>query len=118
METVDSVARGETVCSPRFAFQVFSRVAALSGSRADLALLESTDLTLREVEVLRLLRFKLSNREIADRLGVSLHTVKNHVRGVLRKLGAHTRSEAVASALPALRSCPDQGPHEPSRLAG
>ena len=55
-------------------------------------------LTRREVEVLRLLSEGLSNREIADRLGISGHTAKFHVHAVLAKLGAETRTEAVVRA--------------------
>ncbi len=40
----------------------------------------------------------LSNQAIADRLVVSLHTVRNHVQKVLTKLGAHSKAEAVAMA--------------------
>ena len=56
-------------------------------------------LTLREREVLELLALGLSNKVIADRLDVSVHTIKFHVNGILAKLGADTRTAAVASAL-------------------
>jgi DNA-binding NarL/FixJ family response regulator len=55
-------------------------------------------LTLRETEVLSLLVEGLSNRAIAARLGISEHTAKFHVGAVLGKLGAQSRSEAVALA--------------------
>jgi LuxR family transcriptional regulator, maltose regulon positive regulatory protein len=53
------------------------------------------ELTERELSVLRLLAGELSRREIADTLFVSLDTVKTHIRGIYRKLGASTREEAV-----------------------
>jgi PAS domain S-box-containing protein len=53
-------------------------------------------LTPRQVEVLRLLERGYSTRQIADELNLSLETVRNHVRGVLRALGVHSRLEAVA----------------------
>jgi PAS domain S-box-containing protein len=53
-------------------------------------------LTPRQVEVLRLLERGYSTRQIADELHLSLETVRNHVRGVLRALGVHSRLEAVA----------------------
>jgi NarL family two-component system response regulator LiaR len=56
------------------------------------------DLSAREREVLRLLAAGLSNRAIAERLTVSPSTVEYHVSNILGKLGAATRTEAVAIA--------------------
>src|SRR5262245_56013409 len=53
------------------------------------------ELTSRETEVLRLLAQGFPNREIADRLQISEHTIKFHIRSILGKLGAATRTEAV-----------------------
>jgi DNA-binding CsgD family transcriptional regulator len=55
-------------------------------------------LTPRERDVLRLLAEGLPNKLIADRLGISEHTAKFHVNAVLQKLGAQSRTEAVAHA--------------------
>lgn len=52
-------------------------------------------LTGRELDVLRLLQGTLSLKQIAGELYLSSNTVKTHSRAVYRKLGAHTRSEAV-----------------------
>jgi DNA-binding NarL/FixJ family response regulator len=53
------------------------------------------DLTAREREVLQLMAGGLTNRAIADRLVLSVNTVRNHVQNVLTKLGAHSKLEAV-----------------------
>jgi len=53
------------------------------------------ELTRREIDVLRLLSEGLANREIATRLDISEHTIKFHIRSILAKLGASTRTEAV-----------------------
>jgi DNA-binding NarL/FixJ family response regulator len=57
------------------------------------------DLTDRELAVLRLLATGLSNAAIADQLTVSRNTVRHHVRGILSKLNANNRTEAVVLAL-------------------
>jgi two-component system nitrate/nitrite response regulator NarL len=56
-------------------------------------------LTTREQEVLELLASGLSNRRIAERLGISEHTVKFHVNAIYGKLDASSRTEAVNHAL-------------------
>jgi ATP/maltotriose-dependent transcriptional regulator MalT len=56
------------------------------------------ELTERELVVLRLLATTLSQREIAQALYVSVNTVRTHIQGVYRKLGAASRGEAVAAA--------------------
>jgi DNA-binding NarL/FixJ family response regulator len=53
-------------------------------------------LTTRELEVLRLLALGLANKQIAVQLNISDHTVKFHVAAILGKLGANSRTEAVA----------------------
>lgn len=50
----------------------------------------------REQEVAALLGQHLSNKEIAYRLGISVHTVKHHVRNTLTKLGVERRSRAAS----------------------
>jgi len=56
-------------------------------------------LTTRELEVLAMLAEGLGNRQIADRLRISDHTVKFHISSILDKLDASTRTEAVTIAL-------------------
>jgi two-component system nitrate/nitrite response regulator NarL len=56
------------------------------------------DLTPRELEVLQLLAQGLTNKRIAERLGISDHTAKFHVNAILAKLGAETRTEAIVQA--------------------
>src|SRR2546428_3479531 len=57
------------------------------------------ELTRREQEVLQLLRMRLTNEEIAQRLGISLDGAKYHVSQILSKLGVATREDAAAVAL-------------------
>lgn len=53
-------------------------------------------LTLREIQVLRMLAEGLANKNIAFRLGISEHTVKFHISSIFTKLNASSRAEAVA----------------------
>ncbi len=55
-------------------------------------------LTPREIEVLSAVAEGLTNKSIARRLDISLHTVKFHIESLFRKLGVRTRTEAVAKA--------------------
>ena len=55
-------------------------------------------LTLREVEVIALLRQGLQNAEVAERLVISRRTVDHHVAAIMRKLDARSRRDAVARA--------------------
>jgi DNA-binding NarL/FixJ family response regulator len=58
-----------------------------------------SDLTPRELEVLKLLAEGLSNGAIAERLVISLHTVRNHVQSIIMKMQAHSKLEAVTVAV-------------------
>jgi DNA-binding CsgD family transcriptional regulator len=60
--------------------------------------LERYDLTPREAQVAQLLSRRATNREIAEQLGVSPHTVRHHIEGVFAKLGVHSR-RAIARRL-------------------
>lgn len=55
----------------------------------------SCGLTQRELEIIGLLGAGVSNLEIADRLFVSEHTVKSHLYNIFRKIGVHSRDQAI-----------------------
>ena len=73
------------------------------------------ELTPRQFEVLRLLGEGLETAEIARRLGVAEETARNHIRGLLRTTGAHSRLEVVLMALRQGVIAPDltHAGHEP-----
>ena len=57
-----------------------------------------SELTARELEVLRVLATDTTNHEIADRLFISENTVRNHVHNILEKLGISNRRDAISLA--------------------
>src|SRR5687768_651815 len=83
---VHKVANGE--------YYIPQQVAARLAQR-----LPAADLSQREMEVLKLIVEGRSNKEIADRLGLSESTIKNHVNGLLAKLHVQDRTQAVTTAL-------------------
>ncbi len=56
-------------------------------------------LTRREIEVLQLLSEGYSNKEVSDKLFISIQTVKTHVTHIFEKLDARDRTHAVAKAI-------------------
>ncbi|HLQ28646.1 MAG TPA: response regulator transcription factor [Ktedonobacteraceae bacterium] len=93
-DTVRKAARGESVLHPRVAARV---VQELRGARRDIPNL-FTDLSDRELEVLRLIADGLSNAEIANQLVISEKTVKGHVSNILGKLHMMDRTQAAVYA--------------------
>jgi NarL family two-component system response regulator LiaR len=94
MEIVRKAARGESVLHPRVAARVVQEIR--SGKRETPNLF--TELSERELEVLRLIAGGLSNADIASRLVISEKTVKGHVSNILSKLHMLDRTQAAVMA--------------------
>ena len=93
---IDAVARGEAAISPATAARIIRHLSSL-GTSSD----ESTAdrLTGRELDVLRLVTAGRRNKEIAAELGITENTVKYHLRNILEKLHAQSRTEVATLAL-------------------
>jgi DNA-binding NarL/FixJ family response regulator len=98
VSTIRSVARGIPVLPPPLTGTIFSHVAQQAVRRDPGALREAVTMTRREREVVALIGEGLSNKEIAERLGIALHTVKSHMHNVLEKLALHSRLQVAAYA--------------------
>lgn len=109
LDAVRRVAAGEAVISPALAGRVLDELAGRTGGAQP----SPQALTGREQEILSLAATGLTNQEIAERLHLSVHTVKTHLRHVLDKL--HARNRAEAAALAARRGLVRRPPAGPER---
>ena len=91
-----SSADGRAQCSAEVSSILIRRVYAFAAQQNPDSTTET--LTAREREILDLIAQGLTNQQIASRLSLTLHTVKNHVHNVLTKLGVGTRAEAATVA--------------------
>ncbi len=95
VEFLGGVARGEAALSGAIARRLLETVRTTGGRKTGVPDSIASDLSAREVEVLLLLDERLETDEIAKRLFISDHTVRSHVKSVLRKLDVSSRREAV-----------------------
>jgi DNA-binding NarL/FixJ family response regulator len=99
-EAIRQVATGGTMFRPALSERVERSLANERVDHTETRPLEGLEhLTRREIEILALMAGGLSNREIADSLGTSEGTIKNHVSNVLAKLGVRDRVRAVLKAI-------------------
>jgi DNA-binding NarL/FixJ family response regulator len=95
-EAIRSAAKGQSPIGPEMARKLVDLVTQtpLEASPPPAV----SELSEREIEVLRLIAAGLSNKEIAERLFIAEGTAKNHVSNILGKLEARDRAQAVARA--------------------
>lgn len=89
---IRTAAAGESLVSPRMLARLLPRLRKQASGI-------TSELTDRERGVLGYLSEGLSNAEIAARMTVSVHTVRNHVANLSAKLGAHSKLEALTIAI-------------------
>ena len=94
---IEYAVQGETMCSWHIAQAMFARLFELAQTSNN-ETLGDPPLSDRELEILKLIDAGWSNRQIADHLYLSLHTVKNHVHNILKKLRVQRRLEAIKYA--------------------
>lgn len=94
LDAVNRAATGE----PHWSVHNTRRLAAVSGSVYDSACLD-VPLTPREMDVLRCVTSGKTNRQIANALGISYETVKEHVQNLLKKIAVEDRTQAAIWAV-------------------
>jgi DNA-binding NarL/FixJ family response regulator len=94
--TIRSVAAGGKVLPTELAGSIFTEITSRVIHAKRTESLEGVRLTQRERQVVDLIGEGLSNKDIAARLHVAVHTVKSHVHNVLEKLALHSRLEVAA----------------------
>jgi DNA-binding NarL/FixJ family response regulator len=93
LRAVRAVASGEAIFDAAIASRLINYFATPPPAATPFP-----QLTSREVEILRLLTEHLTNPEIADRLGLTTKTVRNHVSNIFSKLQVASRAEAISTA--------------------
>jgi DNA-binding NarL/FixJ family response regulator len=93
LHAIKSVMSGETYADPRIAGRLLRR----RSNNADYP--ESSDLSAREVEVVRLIVAGMSNKEISSNMHLSEKTIKNHISRIFTKFNCTARTQAAVYAL-------------------
>jgi DNA-binding NarL/FixJ family response regulator len=98
MAGIRAAAAGESLVSPAIASKVLQRLRATSASPRDEAAIRS-ELSDREIQVLKLIANGKDNAQIAADLHISPKTVKNHISNILMKLQIENRIQAAVYAV-------------------
>ena len=93
---IRAVYDGEAVLHPSIAQKVFNRAANLTPATDPRP--QSSDLSKREVEILRLAARGMNNQDIANELYLSRRTVQSHLANIFRKMNVGSRTEATIQA--------------------
>ncbi|HYF96389.1 MAG TPA: response regulator transcription factor [Symbiobacteriaceae bacterium] len=92
---IQAVYRGEAIIDPKVTSVLMARVRTGTGSPVDRA---EAPLSPQQLSILKYVAQGHSNREIADKMGLSENTVKGHVAEILHRLGVKNRVEAAIQA--------------------
>lgn len=96
-ETIRVVYKGGALIEPSITKKILSEISKIEKPKIKKEdLIE--ELNLREIEILKLISKGYTNQEIADKLNLSVGTVKNYVTTILQKIGARDRTEAALIA--------------------
>ena len=98
IETIRAAREGKVYVSPQIAAAIMERLSRLARLFSDVesSVANTTELTSRELEVLKLVGEGQTNQQIAEKLVIEVGTVKNHIHSILEKLHVSSRGEAAA----------------------
>jgi DNA-binding NarL/FixJ family response regulator len=91
--TIRTVSEGATVLPPLLVDSLFSQIVDYAVREGKSKLKESVLMTKREREVIKFLGEGMSNKEIGQKIRISIYTVKSHIHNIMEKLALHTRLE-------------------------
>ena len=97
VKAIRAIRSGESVLDAEVIHKLVQRLASLSKSPEEHD--SSGHLTTREMEIIKLAAQGLSNKEMSEKLFISLRTVKAHMTNIFNKLGCSSRTEAIIKGL-------------------
>ncbi len=97
VKAIRAVRSGESVLDPEVTRKLVQRLASLSRGPGEHE--AGGQLTARETEILKWAAHGLSNKEISEKLFISLRTVKAHMTNIFNKLGCSSRTDAMIKGL-------------------
>jgi len=97
IKAIRSVRSGESVLDPEITHKLVQRLANISKTSEDRE--PNSHLTNREMEILKLASRGMSNKEMSEKLFISLRTVKAHMTNIFNKLGCNSRTDAIIKGL-------------------
>jgi len=98
LDLLQGAIKGDAAITPSLAGRMLEEFRRLDHHEFDDPLDKSELMTKREKEVLTLVATGMSNKEVAEKLDLSIHTIKSHIRKILDKLHLSSRREAAAYA--------------------
>jgi DNA-binding NarL/FixJ family response regulator len=97
VKAIRAVRAGESVLDPEVTHKLVQRLANLSKTQSERE--TGGQLTTREMEILKWASHGLSNKEMSEKLFISLRTVKAHMTNIFNKLGCSSRTDAIIKGL-------------------
>lgn len=93
LTTIRTISEGATVVPPLLVDSLFTQIVEYAVKEGNSKLKDAVRMTKREQDVIQLLGEGKSNKEIGQKIHISIYTVKSHIHNIMEKLALHTRLE-------------------------